>query len=418
MEGVAAWLERTIVPPLAKIGNQRYFVALRAGLTRTIPLIIVGSIPLILANLPVASWAKAMEPYNAPLMVLFNMSFGFLGLFVAVSIGAELARMYELEITTASIVTVACFLITVAPVDLAKGTISIEFFGAKGMFTAFVVGVVVAEVMRFMRDRGWTIKMPAGVPTAISSSFAALFPLLVLLAISWLLRVVIGVELQKIIQAIVSPLVMVSDSLLAVYLVNVICSTLWFVGIHGGSLTIWGVLYPFLLANIAANSAAAAAGQPLPHIYTEPFQFTYAMPTGVGITLPLILFFWRSKSARLREVARVAIGPGIFNINEPVTFGMPLIMNPLMFIPFVFGGSALGAAIGYAATRLGLARAPYIQVPWTTPALIQPYLSTGGDFGAVLVQLFVFIVMAVMWYPFFRVYERRLVEEEQKAEAA
>lgn len=417
MSRVAEWVEAKVAPPLMRVGNQRHVFAIRAGLIRIIPLIIVGSFPLILANLPVKSWADAMAPYNDSLMTLFQMSFGFLSLFLAISVGAEMGRMYKLEITTVSIITAAGYLITVAPVDLKNGMLPINYLGATGMFSAFVVGIIVAEVMRFMRDHNLTIKMPAGVPENIGASFSALIPLSILLVFFWVLRVLVGFELTKAINAIISPLLIVSDTWYAVLIASFLLTLLWFVGMHGGSLTVQGVLYPLLVANIAANAAAHQVGQPITHVFTEPFVFTWGMPTGVGITLPLIFMWWRSKSARLREVARVGLAPAFFNINEPVNFGAPILLNPVMFLPFVFGSTTLGMMYGYVITRLGLVTAPYVQVPWTTPVLVQPYLSTGGDWRAVIAQLILLIVVAMIWYPFAKVWERRCIAEES-AEAA
>jgi len=412
MGRIGEWVEKKISPPLLRLGNQRHFAAIRAGLIRVIPIIIVGSIPLILTNLPVASWAEAMKPYNESFSKLYSMTFGFMSLFLAISIGSELARTYKLEPTIVSIITTACFLITAAPIDLGTGTISAQNFGATGMFSAFLVGIIVAEVMRFMRDRNITIKFPAGVPENIGASFSALIPMFVLFVFFWLLRIVLQFDLTKLLNTIISPLVVVSDTWYAVLIAGILCQMLWFVGIHGGSLTIWGVLYPFLVSNIAANAAAQQAGQALPHIFTEPFVFTFGMPTGNGITLPLIIYWWNSRSTRLREVSRVALGPGIFNINEPVLFGAPLILNPLMFLPYVIGTTTFGMLYAYTLIKMGLMTAPYIQVPWTTPPLIQPFLATGGDWRAVVAQLVLIVIVALLWRPFAKIYEKRCIEEE------
>ncbi len=406
-------VEQKISPPLIRFGNNRYMLAIRAGLIRIIPLLIIGSFPLILTNLPVKSWADAMMPFNDSLNALFNMTFGFMGLYLSICIGAEMARTYKLEVTTVSVVTLVCFLITASPVDLVNGTISIKFFGSTGMFTSFIVGIVVAEVMRFMRDKNIGIKMPRGVPENISASFSSLVPMAVLFVFFWFLRIVIGFEITELINRIISPILILADTWYAVLLTSLILCLLWFVGIHGGSMTVQGVMYAFLFSNISANAAAHAAGLPMPHVFSEPFVFTYGMPTGIGITLPLILLWLRSKSARLKEVSRISLIPGFFNINEPILFGAPLIMNPIMFLPMVFGTTTFGMMYGYIITRLGLVNAPFIQVPWTTPVLIQPYLATGGDWRAVIAQLILLVVVALVWYPFAKTWEKTCINLEQ-----
>lgn len=134
---------------------------------------------------------------------------------------------------------------------------------------------------------------------------------------------------------------------------------------------------------------------------------------GTGSTLPLVIIWLRSKSAALREVAKVSLIPGIFCVNEPVVFGTPMVLNPLMFIPFVFLTSLLGSMYGYVITKLGLVSAAYVQIPWSTPPLIQPFLATGGDFRAVIAQIVLILILFVVWYPFAKVYEKKMLAEEE-----
>lgn len=413
MDKFAQWVDKYIAPPLVKIGNQRHFAAIRAALIRTIPLIIVGSIPLILTNLPVKSWANAMSPYNNVLNILFTMTFGFTSLWLAISLGAEMAKMYdELEPTIMSIITVACYLITVAPADLSANVMDIAYLSSKGMFATFVVAIIVVEFTHFAYKHKIVIRLPKSVPPNIAQSFASLMPMAILFVFFWALRVVGGFELSKVIDSIISPLMIASDTWYAAFICVLLLQLLWFVGIHGGSFTVWGVMYPFLLANIADNAAAVAAGQPIPHIITEPFFYTWTMIGGVGITLPLVFIWLKSKSATLREVSRVSLIPGIFCINEPVMFGTPIVLNPLMFLPFVFLTSLLGTMYGYVLTAIGWVSPTYVQIPWTTPPLIQPYLATGGDWRAVVAQAILIIIMFVIWFPFAKLWEKRCVQAE------
>jgi len=409
-------VDEKITPPLVKFGNNRYMVAIRSALVRIIPLIIVGSLPLILTNLPVESWANFMEPFTDVLNIFQTMTFGFMGLYFSIGLGAELARTYKLEVTTVSITTLVSYLITVSPINLENGTLSVESFGSTGLFPAMIIGIIVVEVMKFIRDKEIGIKMPKGVPETISASFSSLLPMAVLFIFFWVVRVIIGFELTEFLNRIVSPLLVISDTWYAVLIVSLILTLLWFVGIHGGSMTVQGVMYAFLFSNIAANAEAQAQGLPLPHILTEPFVFTYGMASGVGITLPLLLIWWRSKSTKLRQISRTSLIPGLFNINEPVLFGAPIVMNPSMFLPFVFGTTTFGMMYGYIIIRLGLVSAPYIQVPWTTPVLVQPYLSTGGDWRAVIAQLILLIIVTIVWYPFAKSWEKTSIAQENENE--
>lgn len=415
MDKFSGWIEKYIAPPLVAMGNQRHFAAIRAALIRTIPLIIIGSLPLILTSLPVESWANAMAPFSDKLNVLYTMTMNFMTLYLAISLGAELSRMYEeLDTTIVSIVTVAGYVITVAPVNLAEGTLEVTGFSAKGMFTLFIVAIVVVEFMHFAYKHNIIIKLPKSVPEGISQSFASLLPMAILLVFFWLLRVVLNFDLNSVLNAIVSPLLAVTDTWYAAFICALLLQLLWFVGIHGGSFTVWGVMYPFLLTNIAENAAAVAAGEEMTHILTEPFIYSWTMIGGTGMTLSLIVLWLRSKSSHLREVARLSFIPGIFCVNEPVMFGVPIVLNPLMFVPFVFFTSLLGTMYGYVLTVLGWVSPAYVQIPWTTPPLLQPYLSTGGDWRNVVAQAVLIVLMVIIWYPFAKLYEKRCIIEEQE----
>lgn len=413
MDRFSGWIEQYLAPPLVRMGNQRHFAAIRAALIRTIPLIIIGSLPLIMTSLPVESLANVMAPYAEKLNILYAMTMNFMTLYLAISLGSELARMYEeLDAVIVSIVTVACYIITVAPVNLADNVLDVTGFSAKGMFTLFVVAIIVVEFMHFAYKHNIIIRLPKSVPHGIAQSFASLLPMALLLVFFWMLRVIIGFDLNSVLNMVVSPLLAVTDTWYAALICALLLQLLWFVGIHGGSFTVWGVMYPFLLANIADNAAAVAAKEAVPHILTEPFFYSWTMIGGVGMTLPLVIIWMRSRSAHLKEVARLSLIPGIFCVNEPVMFGVPIVLNPLMFLPFVFLTSVLGTMYGYVLTAIGWISPAYVQIPWTTPPLLQPYLSTGGDWRNVIAQAVLFVIMGIIWYPFAKLYEKRCLEEE------
>lgn len=416
MDKVGLWIDQYIAPPLVKLGNEPHMAAIRAALIRTIPLIIVGSIPLILTNLPVKSWAEFMAAYADKLNVLNNMSFGFISLWLAISLGYELAKIYEeLDPIMCSVIVVCCFLITVEPMNLELNTIGTTGLSSKGMFTLFVIAILVIEFMHFAYKHNIVIRMPKSVPPNISQSFASLLPMAILLIFFWVFRVVIGFDLTSLINTIISPLLSVTDTWYAAFICVLLLQLLWFVGIHGGSFTIWGVMYPFLLANVTDNAIALAAGQPMQHILTEPFFYSWTMIGGTGSTLPLIFFWWKSRSSTLREVSRVSLVPGIFCINEPVMFGAPIVLNPIMFIPFVFFTSLFGTMYGYILTAMGWISPAYVQIPWTTPPLLQPFLST-GDWRNVVAQAILIVLLCIIWYPFAKLWEKKMVEQEAELE--
>jgi PTS system cellobiose-specific IIC component len=411
LDNFAKILEEKVLPPLMKLAEQRHFAAIRLGIQRIIPLIIVGSIPLIIAFPPIKSLSTAVEPYRELILIPFHMTFGVMSLYVSFGIAAALAASYDLDSTAAGITSMMGFLLAAAP--MTEGALPASFLGGTGLFTAVIVAVGTAEIMRLFKKSGFTIKMPEGVPPAIMASFESITTVGVITLIIWLIRSVGNINIPQAIMGLFQPLVVVADTLPAVLLAQVLHQALWSVGIHGTSVVIWGVMAPFLTQNLAANASAQLAGNPIPFFWTEPMQMSYAHMGGSGATLPLIFFYLRSRSTHLKQVGKVALIPGIFNINEPITFGTPIILNPIMLIPW-FLSQPIIMTIVYIAANLNLVTKAFILPPWTTPVPFYQYIMTGGDFRSVILAVVVFCVSAILYYPFFKIWEKRCVEDEMK----
>ncbi len=184
-------------------------------------------------------------------------------------------------------------------------------------------------------------------------------------------------------------------------------------GIHG-DLTIGIALEPVWQANLAANAQAVAAGMKPTAIYTGIFR-SFVVPGGSGATLPLAIYFIRSKSERLRRVGWLGVWPGIFNINEPITFGAPVIFNPILAIPFIII-TFLNVTVAYLATSAGLVSPTYIQAPWTLPSPILMFLATGYDWRAIIVAILTeFVIPGIIWYPAFKAWEKEVLKTEHAA---
>jgi PTS system cellobiose-specific IIC component len=210
------------------------------------------------------------------------------------------------------------------------------------------------------------------VPTGVARSFEILIPVLVIIGTLHPLNLFIeaqtGMILPQAIMHLLEPLVSASDSLPAILLSVLLCQIFWFAGIHG-SLIVTGIMNPFWMANLSANQAALAAGAALPHVYLQGFWDHYLLIGGVGSTLPLAFLLLRSRVTHLRTIGKMGVVPSFFNINEPILFGAPIIMNPMLFIPFVCV-PLVNAVLAYAATRMGLLAQVVSLTPWTTPAPI------------------------------------------------
>ncbi|WP_147306347.1 PTS sugar transporter subunit IIC, partial [Pectobacterium versatile] len=221
-----------------------------------------------------------------------------------------------------------------------------------------------------------------------------------------------GMIIPEAIMHLLAPLISASDSLPAILISVFICQILWFAGIHG-ALIVTGIMNPFWMTNLALNQAALSAGAPLPHIYLQGFWDHYLLIGGVGSTLPLAFLLLRSRAVHLRTIGRMGVVPSFFNINEPILFGAPIIMNPLLFLPFIFV-PMVNAVIAYTATKLGWIAQVVSLTPWTTPAPIGASWAANWAFSPVIMCLLCMVMSAAMYYPFLKVYERTLLKQEQE----
>lgn len=423
-------LENYLLPVAGLIANQRHLKSMRDGLIYTIPFTIMGGLVLIVANPPIAKdvlpsnfflkfmvawrdWAAA----NADAIQLpFKMTMGIMALFVAIGVAYSLARSYKMDTLSASTIAVATFLIVAAPIK--DGNIPAGYIDAKGIFTAVIIGLGSVEITRFLKSRNITIKMPEGVPPAVTSSFDALIPLGVNVLFFYFVSLVVqklsGMIVPQAIMTILAPAIKAVDSAPAIFLVATLAQLFWFVGIHGAAIVKTGLIQPFLDQNIFANAEAALSGNSLPYVFTNPFWAYFMILGGSGATLGFTLMCVRSKSKQLNALGKVALLPALFNINEPIIFGTPMVLNPIMFIPFVFV-QGINGVIAFYLTKLNFVNAAFINVPWTTPAPIGAFLAT-MDWRAIILVFALLILDMVLYYPFFKIYEKQLIEQEGEEE--
>ena len=394
--------ENKVIPVLYKVGQNKRLTAIRNGLSLTIPFTIIGSFFLIIGNFPIQAWLDFIAPYADILNAPVNVTFGMLGLISAIGIGYYMGKELEVEPISNALITVIAFLLATLTNEHA---INIESLGAVGMFTAIVVALVTVEIYRFFVRHNITIKMPENVPPAVAQSFISLFPAFAVLALIWVLRVILGVDLNALIQTIFQPLVFGLDSLPGLIIYTLIVCLLWSAGIHG-SHALAGIATPIFLSNLAANTAAFRAGTPPPHVVVDGFWIVYMSLGGTGATLGLVLNMLRSKSKTFKSLGKLSLPSAIFTINEPVIFGFPIVMNPIIMIPFIVTPILIGAA-AYVLTKLQIIGAIVLLVPWTTPPVIGAYLATGGNIPAALFSAICIVVSYFIYLPFFKVAEKK-----------
>ncbi|MDB3171816.1 PTS sugar transporter subunit IIC [Clostridioides difficile] len=383
MEKFASFLERKIMPVAAKISNQRHMRAVRAGIIATLPLTIVGSFFTILLNIPIDVYMDFIAPFKATLDIPFRYTVGFLSLYATFGIASSLAKSYDLDTTGVGMLAVMAFLVsTIVPTQVVEpvgGVIEagrwmdMAKLNSPSLFGAIVTSLITVEIYRFMKEKNITIKMPAGVPVEVSNSFTALLPTAVILMLFWVL------------------------------------------GIHGPAI-MGPVIRPIWDMSIAENITAFTEGvsaHAMPNIFTEQFLQWYVWIGGAGATLALVVMFMFSKSQYLKSLGRLGFLPGLFNINEPIIFGAPIVMNPILGIPFIIGPIIM-TILSYVLTITGVIPMMVARLPFAMPAPIAAVMSTNWSILAGILVLINFVISFAVYYPFFKVFEKQQLQREQE----
>jgi PTS system cellobiose-specific IIC component len=423
------WMEDSLMPVLGKLAQNIYLQSIRdAFCVFALPLIISGSVFLIIANPPTSlgwgvinAWNNAITPIQSNIMIAFNLSFGIMAVAVAFGTAYSLASRWDMDESLCGMLSLVCFLIVCFPAsDITKVKFGdvLTYLGGEGLFIAIILGIITTIVVRLFTKKGLVIKMPAGVPPYVVRTFSALVPFFVMITLSWAVEWVVWANLKitlpQLVLNIFAPLVAVSNSYPAAVLEIILMMLLWSLGIHGMNV-VSSVAYPFWTAQLAANTAARNAGTPLHGIVTEPFFHMFTHIGGSGLTWPLVIMFLFSQSKQLKSLGKIELIPAIFNINEPIMFGAPLVLNPVMFIPFILAPVA-AVTINYIAFFSGIVPKIVMQPPFTVPVFFGGIIATGGYWQGAALQLVNLIVSALIYLPFFRMFEKELVANEKKAE--
>jgi PTS system cellobiose-specific IIC component len=393
-----------------RLSKQPHLQAVRDGVVGSLPLILLGSLFLLLAQPP---WPGLSAFLPAPTMLLagYSACAGLVSIYACAATALSLARRREVDAVAAATTGLAVFLVAQHPVAKA---LPLATLGAAGLFPAFAAAIFAVEILHVFVRRQWGIKLSGGAPDVVVRSFAAMLPTVVCVVSIWLVVHVFGVDLIGGIGAIFRPLLIGGNSLPAVLIVVLIDSSLWLVGVHG--LSILAAVRPLWLASLAENMAQVSSGQPPHNLFTQEFFIWFTWQGGSGATLALALLMIRARSKQLKLVGKTAIVPALFNINEPLLFGTPVVMNGKLAPPFV-AVPLLLVTISWLAMHFGFVRPPYIEVVWTLPAPIGAYLSTGGDVRAVVLQMVNLAIALLCYWPFMRRYDRGLLAAERDAAA-
>lgn len=426
MNKLMKFIEEKIAPLANAMGSQRHMKAVRNGIISTLPLTIVGSFFVIFLNVPINGYSDFIAPFKDALDVPFRYTVGIMSIFATFGIAYHLAKSYKLDELSSGFLAVTAFLISSAvPVRVAKsieGVISggrwmpIGALSASGLFGAIVAAIISVEIFKIMKEKNIVIKMPDGVPPAVANSFSALLPTVVIILLFWGLRYGLKFDISMFLSELIMPLksTLAGNSLLGGLLTVFLIVFFWVLGIHGPAI-LGPVIRPIWDTSIAENMEAFANGVPahqLPNIFTEQFLQWFVWIGGAGSTLALVVLFMFSKSKYLKQLGRLSFIPGLFNINEPIIFGAPIVMNPILCIPFIIA-PLITTTLSYIFYKLALIPLMMARLPFTVPAPIAAVISTDWSIMAGVLVIINFILSLLIYYPFFKQFEKQTMENSE-----
>ncbi len=416
-----AFMSKYFTPLANKMDRNIYLSAIKKSMVAMTPILIIGSFALIPdaipnmigKNNPLSQW---IAQYSSMISIPYTVGMGMMALYVAAIIGYHLAKSHELDVPGCVTMAVMGFLILA--VDFTKdGAVDTTYFGTKGLFVAMFGGILAVELFRWCKKRNFTIKMPDTVPDFVSKSFE-MIPISVIVAGAFIIIRVICVDGLHTVPPMVftnllAPLVGSMDNPFAYTFLKFLQCLLFFFGIHPAVLS--PITSPISTQFFAENIANYKAGVALTHFFTPGMDSAFGNFTGTGVTFGLVFWCMFSKAIAQRKIGRIALIPALFGINEPILFGAPVVLNPLYFIPFVIIGpivSSFGAwAMHFGWLKMSVFTPPYVGV------FLEGYLTT-FDWRSLVVNGLQMLVSIILWYPFFKVAERRELQSEKEKAAA
>lgn len=465
---VSTFVNQHILPPVMKFVNTKAITALQNGMIYTLPFIIIGSIFLLLGNLPVQSWANAVNAsgWGAFFNQAYTVTFNVMSLWASIGIAYVYVKNEGYEPLAPGLTSCATFLmlqtLNIAnPLNTAltsgikngndvvmsaktvtenidklphamqtfleapvTGVVNITWLGGDGMIAAIICGLLVGWIYSSIMKAGWTIKLPKQVPPAVSNQFTAMIPSGIILISAMFIYAAFNAFahtdfLQWVYTTLQIPLQGISDSFGGALAIGFLVPFFWFFGVHGG-LIVGSLAGPMLQANSFDNAQLYKAGKLTiangAHVVTNEFYNNFINLTGSGITIGLIIFtVVAAKSIQLKSIGKLELVPGIFNINEPFLFGLPIVMNPFLAIPF-FLTPVVVAASTYFVIKTGIV--PPLNgfaCPWTVPAIISGALI--GGWKMAVWQACTLVISTLIYWPFAKKYDNILLKREAAKKA-
>ncbi|WP_177161384.1 PTS cellobiose transporter subunit IIC [uncultured Fusobacterium sp.] len=421
------FLEEKFMPVAAKVGSQKHVQAIRDGLVLSMPLTIAGSIFLILAFLPISGYDEFMkgifgDGWMGKVLYPVRGTFDIMAIFGCIGVSYRLAEKNKVDCLSSVALALMTFMIlTPFKVSFMNNTVEaipLMYTGSAGLFGAIISSIISVEIYTWFIRKNIVIKMPENVPAAVAKSFVALIPTLALMIGTLVVRLILeNTSLQNVHELLkvilTTPLKTLVGSWWGLAIIIAVIQLFWIAGLHGSTI-ILGMIGPVLGLLGDQNRLAYEAGAEIPNIIGGPFFDIFISLGGGGGTFALaFLLAFVSRSRQLKEIGKISVGAAFFNINEPIIFGLPIVMNPYLIIPFFITPLVTGL-IGYFSVATGLLpKLPGISVPWTTPPLISGYLASIGSFRYVILQVILIVIGMIIYLPFFKAFDNKILEDEK-----
>lgn len=416
MKKFTEWMENHFVPIAAKIGSEKHLVAVRDAFISIMPITMAGAVATLinvfvrdlpneyLPDLGIADKMSWLIGINGNVwwgtLAILSMAFVF-------ALGYQLSKAYKVNPLPGGLVAFSSFIAVTPQIATVEdvvgwGFLNWSYLDAKGLFTALLIGFISTLIYAQLMRRNVTIKLPDSVPPAVSNAFSSIIPGLAAIYATAALAYVVGTVSggkaigDLILEYVQMPFLGLSQGLGAVVIVVLMVQLFWFFGLHGTNV-LGAVLDGTYLTATTMNQTAAEVGKTLPFIWTRGSFDAFVWMGGAGTSIALIiavLIF--SKRAEQRAVAKMSAPMGAFNINEPVVFGMPVVLNPIYFIPWILVPVVL-TIVAWVATNIGLVPAVHVPVPWVVPPVIYAWLATGGSFAAALLAIVNLAIGVGLW---------------------
>ena len=406
-----------IAGPMTRFGQIPFVRAIVNGMVAALPITMVGSIFLVVylfcsdGGLTQHALIPFLKPWAADLALVNSLSMGIMAIYIMIAFGAEYAEIKGFNKTTGAVGAFFAFMLLNynAVGQLAKtGASAFEstYWGGAGLITAMIAGAIAINIIDFCYKKNIVIKLPDSVPPAISDSFSAIIPYFFITLVCWGIRTLAGINIPSAVGEILMPLIGNADNVFVYSFQQFMSALLWICGLHGDNIT-GAVTNVFLNQWLAENNAAYMAHtavKDLPYVWTPNLC---RLSQWVSSCWPILVYMFMSskKLPHLKPLGLICLPPAVFCIIEPIMFGLPVVMNGFLLIPFILTHTLTGA-LTYWLTKIGFVGKMYMSLPWATPSPILGYLSAGGSIGGFIVVFINFAIGMVIFYPFWKAYEK------------